>query len=269
MITKTKKKDVFLTKAQLTKLISSGTLEEGVIYHVTDENAGHELALDESVLKLLDSDGNTISQVELPQSGGVETIDLDIVRGTDGTLSSTELEQIKNDNVVFVSARIVSGSATFKMLLTKTQYNKGATTGTILFSSNILGTNSSNFTEYLLQINLSTGAYYWHNAGIAMIQLNAIKYGTDGTLTEEQLENVKDANSYHALIHLSIRGGLEIGYDILVYTDTKAKADEIVFTASGLRPITIDLTTGAYTFGEIEDEVTYATDEDIDGLFGE
>lgn len=67
MVTKNKTKDVFLTKAQLQARIKAGTLEEGVIYHTIDENAGHRLKYENGVLSLLDVDGNAISQVSISE----------------------------------------------------------------------------------------------------------------------------------------------------------------------------------------------------------
>lgn len=90
MITNNKTKDVFLTKAQLQARIKAGTLEEGVIYHTIDENAGHRLKYENGVLTLLDLDGNAISQVSISETTSQKIFDL-----TED--SDTVVREIDND----------------------------------------------------------------------------------------------------------------------------------------------------------------------------
>ena len=90
MITKNKTKDIFLTKKQLKARIKANTLEEGAIYHTTDEPAGHALKYENGVLSLLDVDGNAISQVSISETTSQKIFDL-----TED--SDTVVREIDND----------------------------------------------------------------------------------------------------------------------------------------------------------------------------
>lgn len=114
MITKNKTKDVFLTKKQLQTRITANTLEEGVIYHTTDEPAGHSLKYENGVLSLLDADGTTISSQNIQAaSAGFGT----------PTVDNTNANQVGTANVEVTA----SGPDTAKIFNFKFSNLKGAT----------------------------------------------------------------------------------------------------------------------------------------------
>lgn len=96
MVIKNKTKDVFLTKAQLQARIKAGTLEEGVIYHTIDENAGHALKVVDGTLQLLDVDNNVISEATLPPE--YDTAELTL------NLSATGFAKLTDEQVTYLQS---------------------------------------------------------------------------------------------------------------------------------------------------------------------
>lgn len=96
MITKNKTKDVFLTKKQLEDRKKANTLEEGVIYNTTDENAGHSFKVVDGVLQLLDVDNNVISEATLPTE--YDTAELTL------NLSATGFAKLTDEQVTYLQS---------------------------------------------------------------------------------------------------------------------------------------------------------------------
>lgn len=96
MTTNNKTKDVFLTKKQLEDRKKAGTLEEGVIYNTTDENAGHSFKVVDGVLQLLDVDNNVISEATLPPE--YDTAELTL------NLSATGFTKLTDEQVTLLQS---------------------------------------------------------------------------------------------------------------------------------------------------------------------
>lgn len=269
MITKNKTKDVFLTKAQLQARIKAGTLEEGVIYHTIDENAGHALKVVDGTLQLLDVDNNVISEATLPPE--CDTAELDtIYYNVDGTLTDEQLTYLQSfKNLMFLKVKYNETSApTIDIFLSKVR-----TVGTsqIVFTFNHSSGNMNiGFATNSLMFNLANKTYRWSTTSVGVITDHNIHYDVNGTLSSTTLSAMKEFadSGGNLLLHLIIGGVSSIGYDYLTYTSHEiAGKTKITFVSDGYKKIIIDLTTGAYTFEETSPEITYATDADIDGLF--
>lgn len=268
MITKNKTKDVFLTKKQLEDRDKAGTLEEGVIYNTTDENAGHSFKVVDGTLQLLDVDNNVISEATLPPE--CDTAELDTVYyNIDGTLTDEQLAYLQSfKNLMFLKVKYKNNAPAIDIFLSKVR-----TVGTvqIVFTFNHSSGNMNiGFAANSLLINLVNKAYKWSTTSVGVITDHNIHYDVNGTLSSSTLSAMNEfTNSVgNLLLHLIIGGVSSIGYDYLTYTSHEiAGKTKITFISDGYKKIVINLTDGSYTFEESSPEITYATDADIDGLF--
>lgn len=249
MITNNKTKDVFLTKKQLEDRDKAGTLEEGVIYNTTDENAGHSFKVVDGVLQLLDIKDNVISEANLPPE--YDTAELDIKYNEDGTLTDeqiTYLKSFKNLMYIVVPGLVKSHKWFFQRVKTTYDTSGNVITWDFTISPNLASTIGG--AVCTLHIIASNKKYTWNVTSVASYSITSIKYNVNGTLSAAQLSNIVEFLSAGSgwLLHLTISAS-NIGFNYLTYTSYEiTKNQKITFISEGYKTIVLDLSTGAYTF---------------------
>lgn len=254
MITKNKTKDVFLTKKQLKDRDTAGTLEEGVIYNTIDEPAGHALKVVNGTLQLLDVDGNAISEATLPpEYDTVElSLDLSLSEDSSGKFTTEQTNLFKSfKNVTFLKVKNSSNTSdSTTYIFTKSQSQKIVKDDTVLVFAYA---NYQNDPYAVKAITITTliepYTYRIRNVNLTHeLNLTNIIYNVNGTLSSDDLKTFKD--SKQAII------AIKNGDNYLTYVKYSTVSNMIKLQCSGFKDLSINNSTGAYTFEESSADVT-------------